>query len=103
MTTAFERKLVSDAQLHKEWQSEIDRRDDIIYSNEKIIADLRTELDAMTTRVDRALADLAGSQKPDADVAERVDNSMMNPIDWTKPTIRELARAALAAMKGQKP
>lgn len=40
MTTAFERKLVSDAQLHKEWQSEIDRRDDIIYSDKQVIADL---------------------------------------------------------------
>ena len=48
MTTAFERKLVSDAQLHKEWQAEIDRRDDIIYSDKQIIADLRAEIEALT-------------------------------------------------------
>ncbi len=69
MTTAFERKLVSEAQLHKEWQEEIDRRDDIIYSDKEVIADLhasikrlevklsqlRLELDDMTRQRDIAL------------------------------------------------
>ena len=52
MTTAFERRLVSDTQLHNEWQTEIDRRDDIIYSDKQVIADLHNE----TARLDERLA-----------------------------------------------
>lgn len=52
MTAAFERKLVSEAQLHKEWQAEIDRRDDIIYSDKQVIFDLNEE----TARLDERLA-----------------------------------------------
>lgn len=69
MTTAFERKLVSETQLHNEWQREIDRRDEIIASNKEIIFDLhasvkrlevklsqlRLELDHMTRQRDIAL------------------------------------------------
>ena len=68
MTTAFERKLVSEAQLHNEWQKEIDRRDDIIYSDKEVITDLHATVKRLEVKLSQLRLEL-GDMTRQRDIA----------------------------------